>query len=105
MGGWVSKIDGVPHVFLDVSQASDTSRAATKIGELQNPGGAIRAGKINPKATTGITRNPDGTWPKAQEAIFEPERFDAAAGVCRPAPPQTPSRRSLCQGAASGLGT
>jgi hypothetical protein len=86
MGGWVSKIDGVPHVFLDVSQASDTSRAATKIGELQNPGGAIRAGKINPKATTKITRNPDGTWPKAQEAIFEPERFDAAAGVYGEAP-------------------
>jgi hypothetical protein len=86
MGGWVSKIDGVPHVFLDVSQASDTSPAATKIGELQNPGGAIRAGKINPKATTKITRNPDGTWPKAQEAIFEPERFDAAAGVYGEAP-------------------
>ena len=78
IGGWQSKIDGVPHVFLDVVKPADTSRMATKIGELQNPGGKIRAGKVMPKQNTGIVRKPDGTWPKGQNAIFEPERFDPA---------------------------
>lgn len=81
VGGWVD--DG--KVYLDVSRgfasknASDNSprnptRAATKFGELQNPG---RAGNRMTGQPTGVVRNPDGSWPKAQEAVFEPESFNS----------------------------
>lgn len=65
VGGWHDKKNDI--IYLDVSKGFETTREATKFGELQNPG-AVR-GK-----PTGVVRDPvTGLWPKAQEAVFEPE--------------------------------
>lgn len=73
IGGWVD--DATNTVYLDVSRGYINSkgqpdlRAATKAGELQNPGNV--GNRMNGQPS-GVIRNADGTWPKAQEAIFDP---------------------------------
>jgi hypothetical protein len=78
LGGWVS--DG--KVYLDVSRRKPDVRSATKFGELENPGFKMKRDLKQGTATvtpTGVERTPEGTWPRAQEAVF-----DAATGEMPP---------------------
>jgi hypothetical protein len=77
MGGWVE--DG--KVYLDVSKRVETVREATKFGEVLNPGATPKPWTAQQKAAgmprqwadvdPAVVRNPDGTWPRAQEAVAD----------------------------------
>jgi hypothetical protein len=73
IGGWLDKKTNT--VYLDVSTGFLTKtgeadvRGATKFAETQNPG---RVGNRMNGKTSNVVRQPDGTWPRAQDAVFDP---------------------------------